>query len=685
MPVHAINFLPRIYLHSLVLFFLIMGCANNRSTETIGSDRQLDSLSQRLETIVESPLDVSEKRKEIRAVMDLAQKFPADTLRRNLFLDLGDAFRKIGDFKTFRDLNSNTYSLSAEMKDSMGMALARYMLGRHYFSEDKIDSSYRAHYQSEQLFASIGEFDYAGKARLSMAIIQKNEKDYIGGEDSSIKAIDYFSRSGNLRWLASANTNLGLISDLVGRHDQAIEYHLKALEQRKALENKEELIASSYNNLGLAHANKKDYSQAIEYYQQGLAYDSLFQKRSQTYTRLLDNLAYARFLSGERNGLEKALLRPLQLRDSLNDNLGAVTSYIHLAEYHKEMDSIQLAHSYAQTALEKAIPIDYHRGILESLMLLADTSEEDKALDYTRSYIELSDSLTARERAFQEQFTRVRYETDEIALEKDQVTRANRQLVILSLTLAVFSLIVYILIRQKATRKELEFVESQHRTNEEIYQLMLSQRAKFEEGKHLEKVRISEELHDGVLGRLFGVRLSLDSYNSKIDEKSVDTRAKYIDELKNIEGDIRKISHDLNAEMLKPDMLFVDVIENLIHSVSTINEEKVFETEFFNDFDVNWEKVPNTVKVHLYRIIQESLQNIRKHASAKTVGISFKKEQDRIYLQIEDDGVGMNVLKTKKGIGLKNIRSRVKKIDGEFELKSTPEEGTTITISYLEL
>ncbi|MBT8256223.1 MAG: tetratricopeptide repeat protein [Bacteroidia bacterium] len=685
MPVQVHHFPPRIYLYSFLLSLLLIGCANPRSPETLDTNPELDSLSGRLEMIVKSSLADSEKRNEINAILDQAQKFPIDTLRRNLFLDLGDAFEKIGDLETFRELNSNTYSLSAKMKDSMGMALSRYMLGRHYFSEDKIDSAYRAHYQSEQLFASIGEFDYAGKARLSMAIIQKNEKDYIGGEDSSIKAMDYFSRTGNLRWLASSNTNLGLISDLVGHHDRAIEYHLKALEQRKALKNKEELIASSYNNLGLAHANKKEYSRAIEYYQQGLAYDSLFQKRSKTYTRLMDNLAYARFLSGERDGLEKALLRPLRLRDSLNDNLGAVMSYIHLAEYHKEMDSIQLARSYAQTALEKAIPIDYHRGILESLMLLADTSEEDKALDYTRRYIELSDSLTARERAFQEQFTRVRYETDEIAEEKEQVTRTNRQLIILSLALAVFSLIVYILIRQKATRKELEFVESQHKTNEEIYQLMLSQRAKFEEGKHLEKVRISEELHDGVLGRLFGVRLSLDSYNNKIDEKSVDTRAKYIDELKNIEGDIRKISHDLNAEMLQPDMLFVDVVENLIHSVSTINEEKVFETEFFNDFDVNWEKVPNTVKVHLYRIIQESLQNIRKHASAKTVGISFKKEQDRISLQIKDDGVGMNVLKTKKGIGLKNIRSRVKKIDGEFELLSTPGEGTTITVSYPEL
>ena len=72
---------------------------------------------------------------------------------------------------------------------------------------------------------------------------------------------------------------------------------------------------------------------------------------------------------------------------------------------------------------------------------------------------------------------------------------------------------IYIILAQRAKNKELKFAKQQQETNEEIYNLMLSQQDKVDEARALEKKRISEELHDGILGRLFGTRLSLDSLN----------------------------------------------------------------------------------------------------------------------------------------------------------------------------
>ena len=101
---------------------------------------------------------------------------------------------------------------------------------------------------------------------------------------------------------------------------------------------------------------------------------------------------------------------------------------------------------------------------------------------------------------------------------------------------------------------------------------------------------------------------------------------------------------------------------------------------FDNNPLINWELFPNKTKIHIYRIVQESLQNIYKHASAKTIKISFKIKNNIIFIEIKDDGKGFNIAKAKKGIGLKNIQSRVKDIKGELKVSSQINLGSSFEI-----
>ena len=80
-------------------------------------------------------------------------------------------------------------------------------------------------------------------------------------------------------------------------------------------------------------------------------------------------------------------------------------------------------------------------------------------------------------------------------------------------------------------------------------------------------------------------------------------------------------------------------------------------------------------------MLQETMQNIYKHAKAKQIKISFELKNSVILLSVEDDGSGFKVIKAKKGIGLKNINSRVKEIGGKVEIDSKIDIGTTIKIS----
>lgn len=189
---------------------------------------------------------------------------------------------------------------------------------------------------------------------------------------------------------------------------------------------------------------------------------------------------------------------------------------------------------------------------------------------------------------------------------------------------------------------------------------------------------MAQELHDGVLGRIFGVRMNLDSLNGFNDDMAVQQRNSYLSELKNIEQDIREISHDLSKE--KSDLInnFVAIIENLFEE-----QRKTYRTLLTTTIDssIKWEIVTNSVKINLYRIVQESLQNINKYAFANAINIKFIKVNDQIVLTISDDGVGFDTKAKSKGIGLQNIYSRTKDCNGKIVIESNRKQGTSIVIT----
>ncbi|MDC7998738.1 sensor histidine kinase [Gilvibacter sediminis] len=564
--------------------------------------------------------------------------------------------------------------------DTLGIAKAHWYLGLYYLRKDQIDSAANKFYYAERFYRLSGDFINAGRSVLNLAILQKNQKDYIGSEQSTVRALEFLEGvEGEQRRIASAYNNLGIIAKDTEKYDLAIEYHNQALEYRQQIGNPA-LEASSFNNLGIVYTNMGQYEKAIETFNEGLDNDSLFFQRPITYAKLLDNKAYAQLLGGKEQGYPEAFMIPFRLRDSISDKSGKVQSYLRLSEYYLMIDSISKSHTYAKDALALAQEIGYQRGEQESLQLLAKNSEPAIALNYNNRFIAINDSLQKAERSFQDRFARLRFQTDVLEDERNRVIQTNKQLQLVLLSMIAFALLGYIFIQRRANRKELHYQADQQKANEEIYSLMLSQKVKLEEGKQIEKQRISEELHDGILSKLFGARLSLDSLNAKVDDKSVGIRQSYIQEIKNIESEIRSISHELNASAFNSEVIYVDAIEKLLRDQCTIHN---IEFELNSDHMIEWEKMSNDKKVHLYRIIQEALQNIMKHAKADEISVRFAQLVNGVRLTIEDDGIGMNTSKVKRGIGLKNIKSRVKQIEGNLRIQSEEGKGTQITVDFI--
>jgi len=607
------------------------------------------------------------------------RKFSRDTLQITAINNLM-GFESSTASDNFKKLNLELVALSLQQRDSANLAQAYYNLGKHYSEALNIDSSYYYLYEAEKTFKAINDDWNTSQVLLSIANIQRNEKDFTGSEILSFEALSLLDKLPSnflyTRKKAFVYNNLGMVFHELGQYQDGIKYHKQALSIKESLSGDNSVtIDNSKNNLANVYRDAGEYETANTYYKSILDKQSVRKERPDTYALILDNYAYNLFLSKNHEQLPNLYHDALKLCDSVGADYFSIVVNQHLAEYYHAYKNKDSAKYYAYRA--KELSEKYHNDdLLKSLLILSEVEDDSLAVKYYEDYITLNDSIQKNERKLRDKFFRIRYETNKIEKEKDRIARERLWLIILLLGLVFTFFLVYVIITQRSKNKELKFVQQQQETNEEIYNLMLSQQEQIDEARALEKKRISEELHDGILGRLFGTRLSLDSLNMNPSPDAIKTRGTYIEQLKDIEQDIRKVSHDLNTDFIA-NSGFLDIIKTLVETQTTAYG---LNYELQHDDSIIWDEVSNKTKIHIYRIIQESLQNIYKHAEASTVKISFKLKNNVIWLAILDNGSGFDVNKAKKGIGLKNIHSRAKEIDARVSIDSTKEQGTVIEL-----
>ena len=574
--------------------------------------------------------------------------------------------------------------LTLELADSSKIAEAHFSIGEIYRKETPYsDSAYSYYYKAEKVFRRLRQNFKLAKTLHGIAVIQKNEKDFTGSEVTSIEAISLydslFQSNKVIKHKSFTYNNLGILFKELEQYDKSIEYHFKALKIKKKLtgDNRKSIYISK-NNIGNVYKEFKKYDLALQWFKEVLDNKILRIEDPNLYVLLLGNYGHTLFLSKKNERLPNVFLEALHISNNIkNNNYNSIIINQHLAEYYNSINKKDSAKFYAYKA--KAISELYHNDdLLKSLLLLSEIEKDSIALIHSHAYIELSDSLQKKERSIRNKFARIRFETNEIEQENKQITKERMWLLLISIIVIIASLLLYLVIYQRNKNKELQFIQKQQEANEEIYNLMLSQNENVEEARALEKKRISQDLHDGILGRLFGTRLSLDSLNMSSNDEAIKAREQYIGELKIIEEDIRKVSHELNTDFILGSG-FIDIIKTFIEKQSKVYK---LSYELNHDDDISWDLVNNKEKIHVYRIIQEAIHNIYKHANATHIIISFVLKNNMICLKISDNGSGFNINKTKSGIGLKNLNSRIKEINGILEIASKKHKGTQIVIKF---
>ena len=636
-----------------------------------------DSITIWIDASKNKTISLQKRKKSLDKAYLYALKERNDSLKNSYFLKIAFAYSKLNDSLAFRKVNTQSIKLSIKLNDSSRLADNYWDLGRFYSVKGVNDSAYLSYSRAQKIYESLRNNNYSGRMLLNMAIMQSDLKDYTGSEIMTIKAISLLKPLNQYVPLYRCYNNLGINFNNLGDYDEAIFYHNKALNYEEKIKGKNMFKGNTLNNIGVVYKNKKEYKKAINYFQLGLMDGGLKENHPSLYAKLLGNLAYSKFKLKDTAGVKELLFKSQYIRDSIQDHLGIATNKLYIAEFYAYNKDTLEAIQFAKESKQLAATTKNNEDLLESLLLLARLDEKNSN-KYTSQYIKLSDSLQKEERAIRDKFTRIRFETDEFIDENKRLDKQRKILLGVAGLVTLFGVLLYIITLQRSRNKQLRFDQQQQQVNEEIYSLMLTQQTKLDEARRKEKKRISEELHDGVLGKLFATRLLLGSLNDKTDTETIEKRDKYINELQEVEEDVRNVSHELNNKSLFSEIGFVQMVEKLLELQSSITN---FKHEIIYDKDINWEKINASSKMNLYRVLQEAIQNINKYAKAKQVDIKFDMDNNnQLNLLIKDDGIGFNADQKSNGIGLKNIKSRVKSLNGEVFIESASNNGTSINV-----
>ena len=196
-----------------------------------------------------------------------------------------------------------------------------------------------------------------------------------------------------------------------------------------------------------------------------------------------------------------------------------------------------------------------------------------------------------------------------------------------------------------------------------------------------ERARLSRDLHDGISQWLVSIKLQVESGIAKLAgvPGQADAARQSFDRaasgLNDVLGEVRRISHDLRPALLD-DLGLAAALERLTREFS---EDSVVSAEFVATGSI--ERLSDVRKTVLFRIAQEALHNVRRHAEATMVHLTLTGEASKVCLTISDNGRGFSTLliaqNPKRGIGLRNIHERVEAVGGNLLLTSSP-QGTQI-------
>jgi signal transduction histidine kinase len=305
----------------------------------------------------------------------------------------------------------------------------------------------------------------------------------------------------------------------------------------------------------------------------------------------------------------------------------------------------------------------------------------DSAYYYLNSSVELEYRMGAKNNTLETALLSVENETDKLKLDKltlDNRRKTNQTYLILAITALIFGLGIAILLQKNTTKKrklaEQEALLEQQKVTTLLKEQELTSIDAMIAGQEKERTKVANELHDDLGSLMATVKLHFD--NVKVDQKdpALINAQKLLDEAYQ---KIRGMAHSKNSGVMANQGLLPAVKK----MAKIINETNSL-TVTVEDFGLG-ERMENSLELTIFRMIQELVANIIKHAEATKASIQFTQHEDNLNIIVEDNGKGFDmtsIKRTQHGMGLGTIEKRIEHLEGSFTVDSLLDKGTSILI-----
>lgn len=537
----------------------------------------------------------------------------------------------------------------------------------------------------KQISDSIG----VGNVLNNMGTVKRLTAEYNEGLGLLLEALDIFEEHKNRPGIAMCSDNLANLFDDQGQYYTAITYNKQSL--TISLESKDSFaIARSKVNLSERYLNLDSTEMAISLCLDAI---SIFKELNDWEGEAIAKMQLADifFELGEFDKSKSQFLESANLY-LVNNDYGAGLMYVYwgLANLYTSINNPSSALEYLTKAERLHMAgesIENERYIkLQKSLVYFKMERFDSAYHYLKKGSVLNDSIfnIEKSRQFAEMQTKYETEKTERELAEQKLVSQKNQFqknIFIGLFLAAFILAsfsyFYFTQKQKAARTISQQNQKIHQ--QEIQEILKNQELtainSMLEGQENERIRIAKDLHDRLGSMLTTVKWNFDAFIEKqTPEQGADPLIKASGMLDDAYQEVRRIAHNMVSGVLTKFGL-VPALQELARTISSGGklQVKVMSSGL-------GDRLENKVEITLYRVVQELLSNILKHANATESIIQLTRLNGELNISVEDNGKGFDPEKIKYGMGIKNIEARIQALDGSFFIDSGKGNGTTVMI-----
>lgn len=644
------------YLKVTFLFFLIFSLfqftsCNNKERIEISKIPSLDSVSIYIQRMRDTSFGNSICLSNANKALKIEKKTNPNSKRYEEILNY--KIYLLGNLKHLDSaINSSKELLQLTIKKNDSAAIGNnYSRLAYYYSQNyKNDSAFLIYKLSKEIHLNLGDSAKVGENLAQMAIIQSDLGDYTGSDNTAIQALKYLEKN-NIQYLTAIYNCIAISARKQKDYIEAIYWYNKAIDISTS-----EIDKISYlNNKANAYRSLKDYDNSIIILKK-LMKDTLLNNDTKVKTRVIDNLAFTKWLAHNNENVLNDLVSAMTIRLQENDLFGLIASYAHLSDYNKH-ENPKIALEYATKMHKLSINLKSPQDQLEAMQKLIELETSNKAKEYYSNYIKLNDSINEAEKNTLNKFVKLKYDSEKNREE-------NLQLKI------------------NTSEKELELEKEKtkniitYTAGGSLFLVLLifmynrKQKHKLEKRTEVYKTekRIAKKIHDEVANNVVNIMNKVQYTENPKNE--------LLDDLEKVYLLTRNISHENNA--IETGEKFEHFLKTMLTSFNTTKTTIILK----DIHKVALAEIAKEKQIELYRILQELMVNMRKHSEASLVAITFHNIKNNYSINYSDNGIGLNLEELTFQNGLNNVETRIKSLNGTVIFETALNNGFKAFISF---